>query len=696
VRTLLVDNHDSYTYNLFHLLAEVNGEEPLVVRNDELAWIDAARLGADNIVISPGPGRPSRSRDLGISADALLYADVPVLGVCLGHQALAHLSGGGIGPVTDLVHGRVSRIIHDGRALFAGLPPAFRAVRYHSLRVTAVPPSLRVVACTGDGLVMGLEHRSRPAWGVQFHPESICTEHGAALIENFRAMTVALRGGVPPRRRRLAPPRRARAAPRLAVHHRIADAWTEPEDVFCAMFAARRSVAWLDSAHTGGGLARFSFIGVPDGPLGHVVRYRAADGALTVEGPGGPETRCEPVLEHLERRLRDLRADAPELPFDFVGGFAGYLGYEVRGDCGAPTTRSGVLPDAAMLFCDRVVAFDHLEQRVHLVALADEDGAIAARTWLDAAERRIARVEPAPAVSADVLASMRFEPADDRGAYIAKVRACQEEIRAGESYEICLTTELASDDPLADPVAAYRALRARNPAPHAALLRLDEISVLSSSPERFLRVDRRRVAESKPIKGTAPRSDDPWADAGAAVRLRMEEKTRAENLMIADLVRNDLGRVSVPGSVEVPDLMAVESYATVHQLVTRVRGRLRDDATAIDCVRAAFPPGSMTGAPKRRTMDIIDRLEARPRGPYAGALGYLSVNGTVDLGVVIRTLVSSPAGSRVGAGGAVVAGSDPGAEHDEMLLKARAVLGMNPTPTARSAVAGPAAASVAP
>ena len=262
---------------------------------------------------------------------------------------------------------------------------------------------------------------------------------------------------------------------------------------------------------------------------------------------------------------------------------------------------------------------------------------------------------------------------EGRDAYLANIAACKHEIFEGETYEVCLTTELHSDGAI-DPLAAYRALRARNPAPHAALLRLGDVSVLSSSPERFLRVDRERTVESKPIKGTAPRAAHPAEDAYRAAALRADDKSRAENLMIADLVRNDLGRVCALGSVEVPALMAVETYATVHQLVTTVRGRLRDDASAIDCIRAAFPGGSMTGAPKLRTMEIIDRLEAGPRGVYSGALGFLSVNGTADLSIVIRTLVASRHGLQIGSGGAIVAASDPDAEHEEMLLKARAVL----------------------
>jgi para-aminobenzoate synthetase len=397
---------------------------------------------------------------------------------------------------------------------------------------------------------------------------------------------------------------------------------------------------------------------------------------LVIDRPSGREVRSGSVLDYCRDELARLRADDPELPFDFTCGFAGYLGYELKAECGGRPAHSSPLPDAAFVLCDRLVAFDHHQRRVHLVALADAAGAAEARAWLEETAARLDEIgrEPAPLPPPPAApGTLRFQLHDSPETYLANIAACRREIFEGESYEVCLTTELRSDGRL-DPVAAYCALRARNPAPFAALLRLGDVSVLSSSPERFLRVDRHCVVESRPMKGTAARVAEPFADACRGAVLRRDKKTRAENLMIADLVRNDLGRVSALGTVEVPGLMVVEPYATVHQMVTVVRGRLREDRDAIDCVRAAFPPGSMTGAPKLRTLEIIDRIEGRPRGVYSGALGFFGVNGTADLNVVIRTLVAAPDGLTIGAGGAIVAGSDPEAELEEMMIKARPLL----------------------
>jgi para-aminobenzoate synthetase len=189
MQTLLIDNYDSFTYNLFQLLAEVNGVEPIVVRNDEASWEELARLEFDNVVISPGPGRPDVESDFGVCTAAIRRCEKPLLGVCLGHQGIGWIEGGRVEPAPEPMHGRVVEIEHDGSSLFDGIPNLFKATRYHSLALThPLPSALREIA-TCDGVPMAIEHRTRRQWGVQFHPESVATEHGKRLIANFRHLT---------------------------------------------------------------------------------------------------------------------------------------------------------------------------------------------------------------------------------------------------------------------------------------------------------------------------------------------------------------------------------------------------------------------------------------------------------------------------------------------------------------------------
>jgi para-aminobenzoate synthetase len=258
-----------------------------------------------------------------------------------------------------------------------------------------------------------------------------------------------------------------------------------------------------------------------------------------------------------------------------------------------------------------------------------------------------------------------------REQYLADIARCQAALAAGESYEVCLTDQI-STDASPDPWGLYRVLRHTNPAPFAAYLRLGALTVLSSSPERFLSVDRERRVEARPIKGTTRRSADPIEDAAQCAELTSDEKTYAEHLMIVDLLRNDLGRVCEIDTVRVPELMVVEHYTTVHQLISTITGVLEAQRTPVQCVRACFPGGSMTGAPKLRTMSIIDETERVARGVYSGAIGYFGLDGSVDLSIVIRTIVMRPGATTIGAGGAIVMQSDPDDEFDEILLKARA------------------------
>ncbi len=459
----------------------------------------------------------------------------------------------------------------------------------------------------------------------------------------------------------------------------------DPERAFVSLFGESKSAFWLDG-NRAGEASRFSFMGDASGPLGATIAYDVDAGEVSVERGGEREVLAESIFDYLERELARLRPLAAALPFDFDCGFVGYLGYEVKADCGSPNTHSSPRPDAAFIFADRMLAFDHEQNATYLLSLTQPGEESAAETWLSATESRLAAL--AESASSGATGEDSMEPprccdsesspvaprlARSHAQYLEDIGQCKQHLREGDSYEICLTNSLAAET-AADPLSLYMELRRVNPAPFASYLRFGDLAVLSSSPERFLRVDRQGGAEAKPIKGTSPRGGTPEADAALAARLRDDEKSRAENLMIVDLMRNDLGAVCEVGSVEVPSLMEVESYETVHQLVSTVRGRLRPGTSAVGCARACFPPGSMTGAPKLRAMEILDRLEGRARGVYSGAIGYLGLGGGCDLSVTIRTIVLEGAAATIGAGGAIVLQSDPEREYEEMLLKAQAPL----------------------
>ncbi|MFF9814412.1 aminodeoxychorismate synthase component I [Streptomyces sp. NPDC014006] len=687
MRTLLVDNHDSYSFNLFQLIAQVTGVDPVVVVNDDPALATMPLDGFDSIVISPGPGRPQNDRDLGHVGDLLHRTDLPVLGVCLGHQAIAHLAGASVTPAPQPRHGHLTTVKHADDELFAGIPTEFTAVRYHSLCVQEpLPATLIATARSEDGVLMALRHRDLPRWGVQFHPESIASEFGRELIANFAELTrqaaaTRIQDDREPRAARIpadAPVRATGSGPagRMRLLSTDLPEAVDAEAVFLEFFADSPDSFWLDSSRVEEGLSRFSFLGDAGGPLSEVLTYRVDATAVKVRDAAGIRVLSGSVFDVLQARLRERAVDPGTLPFDLTGGYVGYFGYELKAECGGSARRSADTPDAAWMFADRLIAVDHLENRTYVLALHDERTEDDARAWVDRTAARLVQLRPAPAPpQADT--GPAPDPAEHlvrgRAGYEDDVRAAQRQLIRGESYEICLTNKLhlPFDD---DDTAFYRRLRRLNPAPYAAFLRIDGVTVFCSSPERFLRIERDGRVESKPIKGTAPRDADPERDAALAAELRASQKTQAENLMIVDLLRNDLGQVCEVGSVHVDPYMAVESYQTVHQLVSTVKGQLRPSVGAVECVRHCFPGGSMTGAPKTRTMEIIDRLETEARGVYSGTLGYFGLSGGTDLNIVIRTAVRRGNDLSIGAGGAIVLDSDPHEEYLEMILKADAPL----------------------
>jgi para-aminobenzoate synthetase len=368
-------------------------------------------------------------------------------------------------------------------------------------------------------------------------------------------------------------------------------------------------------------------------------------------------TSTEVVGDDVFTVLRDeLARDGSEPSVSWVG----YFGYASRADLPAQLDDAGRVPDAVWMRTRNLRVFD------------DEVGVSGFRDTL---------ASPGPLETGSSLALLRTSPQPpDRAAYDLGFERVQEQLHLGNSYEVNLTyrRQVVSQR---DPVEAYLRLRRVNPAPYSGYLQHHGTHLLSSSPERFATIDRNRWVEARPIKGTTPRGITPEADAELAESLSSDPRFSAENLMIVDLMRNDLSMVCEPGTVTVPGLMQVESYASVHQLVSTIRGRLRDGVETVQALRALFPAGSMTGAPKLRTMEIIADVETGPRGVYAGAFGWISGDGRADLGVVIRSLVAtadSAGGAayryELGTGGGITVRSAAESEYAETLWKAERVL----------------------
>jgi para-aminobenzoate synthetase len=687
VKTLLVDNHDSYTYNVFHLLAAASGEEPMVVNNDGVSWRVLTRMDFDAIVLSPGPGHPSRWHDFGVCSDILRKSEVPVFGICLGHQGIGNLLEGTVNRAPMAMHGRLSRVMHEGKGLFKGVPQGFSVVRYHSLAITTPPgPEGSICAWSDDGVVMGVEHTKRPIWGVQFHPESISTEYGLKIAQNFFELAAehrreadrpAGRATIIPRSGRPAPAPKPPKTGELELRMRTIKGQAPTEHVYEQLFADAESSFWLDSADAPTWLAQCSYMGTTAGADSCIVTYDVDSGELKLDRSGIETTEHKSIFDYLDRELKRIGIEPPAgVDRGLVGGYVGYLGYELKADCGSPNVHSSDMPDAAMMLANRVVAVDHTKDVTYVFALCrGEDPE--AELWLDTTQDLIEAAIAAPpperplAPPADPGAHVSFQAGRGRERYLADIARSKAEMLAGESYEVCLTDQF-STDASPEPFDLYRQLRRSNPSPFAAFLRFGEYAVVSSSPERFLSVDRERQVMARPIKGTVSRTEDLEENAKRRQALEEDEKTYAEHLMIVDLLRNDLGVVCDVDTVDVPHLMVVEGYATVYQMVSTIVGRLSEERSAVDCVRATFPGGSMTGAPKQRTMEIIDDLEEEARGVYSGSIGYFGADGSTDLNIVIRTIVMRPGKTTIGAGGAIVMQSDPQEEYDEILLKARA------------------------
>ena len=825
VSILVIDHYDSFTYNLCDMLAQLTVDPPIVVAKDS---IDASADGMssffekfDGIVLSPGPGTPEEQPVLSHLA-ITENPDVPIFGVCLGHQLMALAYGATVDRAPVPIHGQDHRIVQKDEmedndtkmsqlqqgssspasrypSLFENLPTSFRVVRYHSLCAYDLPENLAVTARSSDDVVQAIQHESHPHYGVQFHPESIGTENGMKLLENFLRVVEKRKfdsvGGndngyliseVPSESEESATASSSSKAPSLDCEassrfkimvHQISGPGPSltSTQAFEKYYSRQSHSIWLDSSSSHTGRGELDILAAPSrsediieyhidnnesgdqdilnrleeelfGQGQHSAMSSASFGRVTLEGD---KTSLEWTVKE-------------NLPFNYRGGFLGFLGYEVRHDTqrylqqleggirnnnlaensALKATKSSDLnedieegsrvPTAAFFLARQSMVYHHPTAVWYLVGLAEDENEIQENIkWMKSVDRDF-KLFSNNYVSEDRTSSasnwnehldgpsIEFVPNRSKETYENDIEKCHEYIRRGDSYELCLTNQLEAriSCESISTFDLYKIIREVNPAPYSSYFRwnlssrstgdqkkgADEPSsnslvICSSSPERFMSVSRKQPhpemtpylqAEAKPIKGTCARvmpqngvclSDaEIREDDRRARSLELSLKNRAENLMIVDLLRNDMSRVCKTGSVHVSKLMDIESFATVHQMVSTIRGTLSDSCNVIDLLRASFPGGSMTGAPKIRTMEILEELEENvDRGPYSGSLGYLSVNGCMDMNIMIRSATVTPSEKEdewkvsIGAGGAITALSDAEDEYDEMLLKARAV-----------------------
>ncbi|MDQ0730503.1 aminodeoxychorismate synthase component I [Arthrobacter sp. B1I2] len=479
----------------------------------------------------------------------------------------------------------------------------------------------------------------------------------------------------------------------LRLHAERLDAAPDAPALFQSLYGRSANAVWLDSSNAGTGpgggdpaqrtaaeRSRFSIMADDGGTFGQRVTHRGgvsriSAGSSTAKVPG-------PFFRWLDTVWGRRAVRTPEgYPGEFTLGWLGCLGYELKRETGGSDV-SAATPDAALIFAGRAVVLDHAEGTAWLLALEAPDS----EEWLAQARAAVEAAEDPTAEAGGSTGVVHPEPptfrSRDTGAgYREKIAAAQHQIAQGNTYEVCLTTTLEARIQAGslDPWTTYLALRRRNPAPFASYLRLGTLAVASTSPERFLKIGSDGGMRAEPIKGTRRRAADPQEDGRLRADLAASLKDRAENIMIVDLLRNDLSHFAAPGSVTVSRLCAIESYATVHQMVSTIDARLLPGAPRAEAVAACFPAGSMTGAPKISTMAILDQLEAGPRGIYSGAIGYFSLNAASDLAVAIRTLVINEAGDgtvelALGVGGAITSDSRPDDEYEEIRTKAYGVL----------------------
>jgi anthranilate synthase component I len=473
--------------------------------------------------------------------------------------------------------------------------------------------------------------------------------------------------------------RLAREATLVPVVKSVSADLLTPVSAFLAIAEKQSHAFLLESIERGEQIGRYTFLGAAP-----YMRVKAHNGKVEIERGRKREVADGTIFQVVKRLLREHRvATVPGLP-PFTSGAVGYFAYDVvrqLENIGEHAKDDLSVPDAELMFFDRLLAFDHLRHQIHIVAAADVSRETPRRAY-DRALRDIAALERklaaglSPALwrkpAKPRMGKLKIHARTRRDVYMRNVERCKEYIAAGDIFQVVYSQRFDFTPEVA-PFDLYRALRQVNPSPYLYFLKMADTHILGSSPELLVRVTGRKL-EYRPIAGTRPRGRDAAEDARLEQQVRNDEKERAEHVMLVDLGRNDLGRVSEYGSVKVKELMYVERYSHVMHLVSALEGTLRKDLDAIDALAACFPAGTLSGAPKVRAMQIIEELEPTRRGVYGGSVLYADFAGNLDSCIGIRTMLMQGKKAFLQAGGGIVADSDPAAEFQESMNKAGALL----------------------
>lgn len=687
---LLIDSYDSFTFNLKSLVEEATGEKVITIHNDSLSADQLSKyLGLFSaVIVGPGPGHPTIPQDVGIIPKlfdgSLTGENVPILGICLGFQSLCLSQGCEVKKLLSIRHGQVYKVSHNDDPLFSEVQNMFESVRYHSLHVPALTNSLVEIASCEDNetnVIMAVKHTTQPWYGVQYHPESICSKNGSHLIQNF--MKIAKRYNIENRTIENSSTLLKELISSIDVVPLIEKTFKKTKETklqfekyrtdksvieLCETFhQSNKEFLLLNSASNPG---TWSIIGLPNKTSLRVSHSTETPQKCTIEQNGETsENQIGSIWEFLSSFMKDRLLEEDVNDFPFIGGFMGLLSYEEGHHLHfdkLPKITNDNIPDAKLIFIENLILVNNTNKETYLISIGEDNFIQDIKPLLS---EPIENKQPSDHITVKSIT----KPVESE--YKSKFSKCQQYLSSGDSYELCLTSctklQIHKDT---DPWDVYKTLTRKNPSPYSAYMNFNDCILISSSPERFISWDN-ESCELRPIKGTVKKTPEMTEEKATAILNTPKEI--GENLMIVDLIRHDLYQLL--DKVEVTKLMSVEEYSTVFQLVSIIKGHFNDTKySGIDILSRSLPPGSMTGAPKKRSVEILQELEETRRGIYSGVCGYWSINNRADWSVIIRSIFCYKGDLendenynvwRIGAGGAITVLSDPEGEWQELLTK---------------------------